>query len=330
MNRLLLFFLIAVLLVPYSAGAQDNDDFTAVVQVNSAFAHSEPSLESDRIASVFEDQELEVVGRSIDGTWFEIRRLGRLTSLGWLPVEFLDFEFFPEDLPLTNFTVGLEGPEVLTADPGFALYLLSGAMLRNTPLRTGARVGPGSVPRFAVVPVLERNQDGTWLRVFYKGYTGWVSAFTGREIPDVMSIPVAANLPTPESAGVVIIPPEIQIAQIQRLRDFIAPRRTLADNLAGFWLMVYRGEIMPCNPPESITAYQYAASDVRELPELQRHAPQLGNAVDYLNDSLDPLQNCGVVGSLAVINARAAAINSRLLFDSILEQLASLETTIKE
>jgi len=328
----ILCLLLALLITPlHVLWAQDDaQDFKAVVIVNSVFLHVEPSLQSSRGASAFEDQQLEVVGRNLDGTWFEVRRPGRLTNIGWIPAEYLDWEFSPEKLPLTNLTVGLEGPDPLEVDPGFAVYLLSGAILRNTPLRTGARVGPGVVPLFSVIPVLARNLDGSWLKVNYRGYVGWISAFTGRELPDVMDVPLAADAPTPETVNIVIIPPEIQLAQIQRLRDFIAPKRILADNLAGFWLMVERGEIMPCNPPESITAYQYTASDVRELPELQRYAPQLQEAVDYLNEALEPLQNCGVIGIREVQTAQAAAINARLLFDVIAQQMDSLEQTIKK
>jgi hypothetical protein len=75
--------------------------------------------------------------------------------------------------------------------------------------------------------------------------------------------------------------------------------------------------------------YQYTRGDVRELPELDRYAPQLGEAISYLNDSLDPLQNCGVVTISGIQDAYAAAINARLLFDTITEQLDSLEQMIE-
>jgi hypothetical protein len=325
-----LWLIVVILLgVVGPASAQDNENpFSMTVAVNSAFVHAAPAAESPRVASVFEDQVLEAVGRNLDGTWFEVRRPGRLTNLGWLPEEFVDWEFHPEDLPLTDLTTGLIGPEPLTADPGVALFMQSGARLRALPTRTSTALG--SVPRFATVPVIGRNQDGTWLKVNYRGYVGWVIAFTGRDIPTVMDLPVAPDATPPDTPGVVIIPPEVQLAQIQRLRDFVAPRQALADSLASFWLVVLRGEIMPCNPPQSVMMYQYLRGDVRELPELDLYAPQLIQAVDYLNESIAMLQNCGVVTTEDVQAARAAAINANILFASTTYQLDSLELLIKE
>jgi hypothetical protein len=327
MRKTLILLLLIVALAGPTLPVWAQDGFGMTVEVNSVFVHAEPSVESPRVASVFEDHALEAVGRNLDGTWFEVRRPGRLTNLGWLPVEFLNWDFSPEALPLTNLTVGLEGPVPLAEDPGFAVYLQSGVMLRDTPSRRGGSIG--SVPRFATVPILGRNQDGTWLKVNYRGYVGWIIAFTGREIPNLMAIPVAPDAPPPDTPPVDIIPPEVQLAHIQSLREYVTPRRALAEGLVSFWLMVLHGEILPCNPPESVTMYQYTRGDVRELPELDRYAPQLGEAISYLNDSLDPLQNCGVVTISGIQDAYAAAINARLLFDAITEQLDSLEQMIE-
>jgi hypothetical protein len=180
--------------------------------------------------------------------------------------------------------VGVEGPTPLEEDPGFAIHLLYGATMRDSPSRQAGRIT--SVPRVATVPVLARNQDGSWLRVNYIGYVGWIITFTGRDLPDVMAVPEAPGLPPLEAIEVVIIPPEVQRAQVQRLRDFVVPRRDLAESLTYFWLAVYRGEVMPCDPPASVVEYQYSRADVRELPELDRYAPQLHSAVEYLNERL--------------------------------------------
>ncbi|MBI5958992.1 MAG: SH3 domain-containing protein [Chloroflexi bacterium] len=331
LNRviLLIWGLVIVIGAIGPASAQDEPpDFKMRVVVNSAFTHIEPSVESRRAASVFEEEILEAVGRNLDGTWFEVRRLGRFTNLGWLPADFTKWEFHPEDLPLTNLVTGQIGPIPLEADPGFAVYMQFGAMLRDAPTRRAGSLG--SVPVFATVPVLARNLDGSWLKVNYRGYVGWIIAFVTRPIPDLMQIPVAPDAPPPDTPPVVIIPPEVQIAQIQRLREYVTPRHALSDGLVGFWLMVQRGEVMPCNPPESVTMYQYLRSDVRELPELDRYAPQLQEAISYLNAALDPLQNCGIVSSIEAQSAYAASINARLLFVVILQQLDSLEQTLRE
>jgi hypothetical protein len=321
-------WLIVIGVVSPALGQGDTPDFKMRVVVNSAFTHFAPSVESRRAASVFEDEILEAVGRNLDGTWFEVRRQGRFTNLGWLPANFAKWEFHPEDLPLTDLITGQIGPTALTTDPGFSIYMQFGAMLRSSPTRRASSLG--SVPPFTTVPVLERNLDGTWVKVNYRGYVGWIITFVGRPIPNVMSIPLAPDAPPPDTPPVVIIPPEVQIAQIQRLREYVTPRYALSDGLVGFWLMVQRGEVMPCNPPESVTMYQYLRSDVRELPELDRYAPQLQEAVSYLNAALKPLQNCGIVSSKEAQAGYAASINARLLFVVILDQLGSLEETLKE
>lgn len=331
MRKIAILLLLVALLsgaIPPARAQGTEPEFKLLVEVNSAFVHAQPSVDSPRVASVFKDQVLEAIGRNLDGTWFEVKRPGRLTGLGWLPVEFVSWDFFSETLPLTNLTVGIDGPAPLGTDPGFAVYLQSGVVLRDAPTRHGRNIG--SVPRFATVPVLGRNLDGSWLKVNYRGYVGWIIAFVGREIPNLMAIPVAPDAPPPDTPPVVIIPPEVQLAQIQRFRDYITPRRDLSTALTSFWLMVLRGEILPCNPPASIAMYQYSRSDVRELPELDLYAPQLALAVDYLNASLDPLQKCGVVTTADVQSAYANAINANLLFVSTLDQLDSVEQLIKE
>jgi hypothetical protein len=309
------------------SGADDEEKFIATMGEGSAFTYEKPIRISGWVSSIFEDQQLEVVGRNLDGTWFEVRRPGRLTNIGWIEVKNLYVTFDPEKLPLTDLETGREGPTPLEEDPGFAIYLLYGAILREDPLRSAPSIM--SVPLKTTLPVLARNQDGSWLRVNYLGYVGWIVAFVGRDIPNKMDIPLAPDLPPLETPEVIIIPPEVQRAQIQRLRDFILPRRELAGNLEVFWLMVQRGEILPCNPPESVTAITYLRDDVRQLPEIDRYAPQLNMAVDYLNNAVDTLQACGVVKIKDVRQAYLDAINARVLFDATLEALDNLEKTIK-
>lgn len=309
--------------------AQDDSGgppFRVTVRVDSAFVHVVPALDAERVASAFEDEILEVVGRSLDGTWFEVRRPGRMTNTGWVFNEMLDWDFPPEQLPLTDLTTGLEGPSALDKDPGFAVHMLSGAVLRTGPLLDAARAG--TVPRGVTVPVLARNQNGSWLYVNYIGYQGWIVAFAGRDLPDVKAIPEAPNLPPLATIDVVIIPPEVQRAQLERMRGFVLPRRDLAENLASFWTLVERGEVMPCNPPPEITAFQYVENDVRELPEVARYAPQVNDAVTYLNASLGTLRRCGVLAVEDMRQARADAINARILFEATLERLDSLDEII--
>jgi hypothetical protein len=96
MKKLGLLILIAALQLSGTIVAQDSPKpFTMVVQVDSAFVHAAPAEDAERIASVFEDNKLEAVGRNLDGTWFEVRRPGRLTNLGWIFNKMVDWDFAP-------------------------------------------------------------------------------------------------------------------------------------------------------------------------------------------------------------------------------------------
>ncbi len=332
MRKILLALLVLVMVLATPVAgmlhAQDDPDtdFTGTLKVNSAFTRELPTRDSEWLASIFEDEQLEAIGRNIDGTWFQVRRPWRMTSIGWIKAEYLDFEFNPAFLPLTDLTTGIEGPTPLEADPGFAIFLNeAGAFMRTQPDRTAPLLMP--VPIFSTVPILERNQNATWFKVNYRGHVGWIIAFVGRDVPNAMDIP-EAPLVVVSTVPVEIIPPEVQLAHIAQLRAFITPHFELSLSLENFWLAVIHGDILPCDPPEDIVEYQYSRADVRELPELDRYAPQMNDAVDYLNAAVDPVQHCGVVTIKEAYSARSAAINARILFTNILSNLRSLEETI--
>jgi hypothetical protein len=137
-------------------------------------------------------------------------------------------------------------------------------------------------------------------------------------------------LPLPDTVPVVIIPIELQQAQIDRLRAYINGRRGLAAGLEAFWWGVYRGEIMPCNAPPEVIDYPYTGQDIRELPELGRYVPRLITAVDLLETARQPFVNCGVISPSIAADARNSAINARVIFDATLEALDNLEDTIYE
>ncbi len=324
------FGLIYVLILFVFSGvafAQENSsDFNVRVRAESANVRGAPSVESQPVASVFRGDLLQVVSRNLDGSWFEVRRLGRLTNLGWIFGKVIEWDFQVEDLPLGDFVTGVIGPTPLTYRPEFGVTTLQGASLRDRPSRSGTFIR--NIPPLITIPVLERNQDGTWLHINYLGFDGWISGAAVRRVPYVLEIPEAAGLPPLETLRVVVIPVEIQQAQIDRLREFILARRELAYNLEIFWWAVFRGEVMPCDAPEAVAKYPYTAQDVRELPELQRYAPRLGTAVDYLNDALVPFENCGVTPPQMVIEARDGAINARVIFNATLDLVDLLEEDV--
>lgn len=321
--KLLLLFILACFSTVVHA--QDEPDFSATVKVDSAFARALPTEEADMVASLFRDDPVEVISRNLDGSWFEVRRPGRLTNLGWVFNELLEWDFKPEDLPLGDLTTGVVGPNPLTTAPTFGVYLLEGLALRQSPSRFSPLVT--NIPPLVTIPVIERNQDGSWLHVNYFGYDGWVIGFATRK-SDVMAIPEAAGLPPLETATVIIIPVEIQQAQIDRLRAFIIEQRDLAMVLESFWWDVFRGAVKPCEPPTAILAYDYNAQDVQELPELGRLVPRVTDGIDYLNDSINPINNCGVLSPDVVGDARDDAINAKIIFNAELERLAGIEEVV--
>jgi len=318
---------IALLLSVGVVAAQSKDDpFKVRVVPESVIVRLLPDFNAEPVASVFKDDPLLVVSRNLDGTWFEVRRPGRLTNLGWVFQRMIKGTFKPEDLPLGDLKTGVTGPTPLASAPRFGVYLLEGLALREGPSFSARRIL--NIPPLVTVPVLERNQNATWLRVNYFGNEGWIAGFATRKPANIMEVPEAKGLPPLETIEVVIIPVEIQQAQIDRLRLFIYDHRDDAVALEHFWWSVFRGEIMPCNPPADVPLYPYSDEDVRQLPELGRYTPRLATAVDYINKSIAPLRKCGVVSPEIVGQARDYAINARIIFDSTLKTLELLERDV--
>lgn len=293
------------------------------VQVGSANIRIEPILDGTAIGSVFLDDKLEVVGRNADGTWFEVRRPGRKSNLGWIFNAMLDWEFRPEFLPMTNSTTGVIGTPIEETD--YTVFVLQNAVMRTQPDRTGTRIT--TVPLLTTVPVIERNQDASWLKVNYLGQVGWIVAFVTRTPQDILEAPLAAGLPPlPER---LIIPPEIQLDQVERLREYVTTSRDVARDLAFFWDTVAKGNTMPCESPPFVLDYIATDADVQQLPELNRLVPRMTTAIDDLNDSIEPLTICGVLDLATVTGARADAINARIILDNNLVQLDNVESIIK-
>ncbi|MBZ0280669.1 MAG: SH3 domain-containing protein [Anaerolineae bacterium] len=333
---LILGLLFSGLLFTPAAAQQDEDDFTpeqvapgvftVQVFVDSAFAHLAPESSALASASIFEGDILEAVGRNVDGTWFEVRRPGRAYKLGWVSDEFVSKDFSIELLPLTDSVTGVTGPTPIV-DSGYGVFVQQESVLRGSPSLTGARVGV--VPYGVTVPAIERNQDASWIYVNYLGTAGWISGFNvRRDRLDTLAIPEGTNLPPLETLIVEIIPPEIQLAQVEALRTYINQQLAIARSLESFWWNVFQGEVMPCNPPSEITDYIYDAGDQRELPELGRIVPRLSDGVESLNGSIGVLQNCGALVTNDVLAARNAAINAKVIFSAGLGQLANLEENV--
>jgi hypothetical protein len=303
-------------------------EFRAQVQFESVYVRALPSPDAEPVASVFQDNLLDVIGRNLDGTWFEVRRPGRMSNLGWILAKMVSYDFSPELLPMTDFTTGQTGQTALSADPGFAAYIIDNVSMRSRPsVRTGERVGV--IPLDSVVPIVARNQDASWLYVNYLGDEGWISGYNARSTGDTSLIPEAPNLDPLEVIAVTIIPPEVQLAQLNQLRAYVTASRDLALALQGFWAQVYQGQIMPCEQPAFVQAYQYTSQDVQQLPELKRYVPRLETAIEALNGAIEPLTICGLFDPNVLLRARNDAINAQVIFSANLDVLDNLAKTIR-
>jgi hypothetical protein len=300
----------------------------ATVEVESVNVRYAPSVEAEIGGGLFRDEVVEVMGRNLDGLWFEVRRIGRMQNLGWVLARYFDYDFDAERLPLTDLTTGLIGDDALEADTGFAVYFKFEAILRDGPSLNADPLL--TIPIEAVLPVIEytNNEDSDWYRVNYLGVTGWVIAFVARKPYNFDSIPFYTIPGANTLTGLIIIPPELQLAQVQRIRDYAINARGVADQLANLWASVLEGKTMPCEPPPFVVEYQYTLQDARELPELQRFVPLLRPAVQSLNDSIDLLYTCGSFDLDVVNAAQAAAINARVMFDGAIFTMRDIERII--
>jgi hypothetical protein len=198
-------------------------------------------------------------------------------------------------------------------------------VLRGEPFISGSPIL--TIPHSVTVPITGRNQDASWLKVNYNGTVGWVSQSLIDPSGDLMSAPLGLDLP-PLTVNVIIIPPEVQLAQVERVRAFALEQIDLSLGLSNYWQLLLRGEILPCTPPSFVTELQRAPRDIQQLPELQRWLPRLDSSIEAINSSLEPLQTCGAYTPDVISQARADAINARLMLENILVQLRDVENII--
>jgi hypothetical protein len=308
------------------------EPFRAVVDVSSAFIRANPAPDAPPVASSFRDDVLQVVGRNVDGTYFEVARPYRPDqSIGWVSIEVIDYKFLPEFLPLTDIETGVTGDQPLASPVEYAVFINEGVALRSLPnVQRGDRLL--NIPPLVVVPVLGRYRDGEWLLVNYKGTEGWIIGFVIRGRDDILDLPKITGILPNDFAPQLqteIISPEIQMARLEEARTYAEERTQLARDLEAFWWLVQQGEVMPCNPPPNVQEYLYGPRTIQELPELDRYLPRMNEGVGLLNDSIGVLDNCGVVDPFDVQEARNDAINAKIILENTLVQLDNLEEIIE-
>jgi hypothetical protein len=332
MRRLfLLLIMICVFISPLLA--QDDNktvteprNLTVSVFVDSAIIRLLPTQDSDFIASAFEGDRLYAVGRNADGSWFQIMRPYNDQPIGWISKKLVAYSFDMGLLPITDTETGVIGPSPVF-DSGVSATILTEASIRVKPDFRSERVA--IVPVLLTIPIVERSPDNQWLLVNYNGQVGWMAEFLARIVGDVESVPVSSQFP-----GMVvdlpIIPLEVQLAQVNRLRTYIQPNYELASSLSNFWAQVSAGEIVPCNPPptSNLPAYTWTQQDVYELPELRRHVRRLDIAINDLNASIEAMQPCGVFTADMISAAYADAVNAAIIYSVVLDNLDYLEEEV--
>lgn len=299
--------------------------FALQVKAPSAYIRELPSVEALIVASVYVNDSLVAIGRNIDGNWLQVTRLGQ--PIGWISRNVVNFTFDPVLLPLTDTTTGLIG-ETSIVDTGFSVQTLGDVILYAEPERNAAQ--RAVVPVFSVVPVLERTPDNQWLYVNYLGTVGWIQQFSTYSTTPLNSIPVSTTYgDDPRFPTVVTIPPEVQLAQIDRLLGYMTPLNTLANGVASYWRGIGNGKILECQPLDAnVVYYTISEQDLVELPELRQQEYPLREAVESLNAALLPTQECGILFGVGIGDAYADALNARSIFTLIIRRMESLRERI--
>lgn len=317
---LLTLWLALTFITPTQTHAQQTTDFTVQVFVDSIFIRAAPAQDAEPVSSAVENDILVAVGRNLDGLWFQVRRPGTIDSIGWISRENVSFTFNVGLLPITDTETGLIGPTAVT-DTGVSVFILTEASLRNSPDRDSERVTV--VPILVTIPAIARTPDNQWFQVNYLGNVGWIAEFLVSTTGEVSLLPGVGSSDIP--LFLEIIPPEVQLAQVERLRAWILANREQTTGIAEYWSLMSTGEIVPCNPPAGgLEYYPVSARDIVELPELRRYTNRLNNAIDDLNETIAAMQACGIYTADEVDTAYANAINARGLFNAILNNLDNL------
>jgi hypothetical protein len=325
-----LIFLFCLLALSQIVSAQQTAERTRnwlTVVVDSVFIRALPTQESDSVASRFEDDRLEAVGRNADGTWFQVVRPYSETVIGWIDVSLVIYDFEVTLLPITDLVTGVTG-ETPIVDTGISVFINQNARMRSDPGRNAPIIA--ILPNSITLPAVARNPAGDWVQVNYNGTLGWVAIFLVRTVNDVSALTIITPAVVGgggNTSGVTVIPAEVQIAQIQRLRAFIMAPLEASNQLSSRIYAVTTGEIVPCTTIADVfPLYVYTAQDVRQLPELGRYGLTLNAAIEDINEAIALIGECGAYSEATLANATGLLPNR--FFNGLLFTLDGLERSI--
>jgi uncharacterized protein YraI len=125
-----------------------------------------PNIDTgDVLFRVSRGQTFPVIGRNTDSSWWQINVDGRT---GWVSGQFVNTANIAT-VPVTNDAV-LPIPDL----SGFEVRTIANLNMRADPTLDSSIVYV--IPFLRTADVVGRNTESTWLRVYFDGITGWVSA----------------------------------------------------------------------------------------------------------------------------------------------------------
>lgn len=331
MRLLLLLILLAVSLYP--TAAQPAPDPVLTVSVESAFIRATPIDDGELAGSVYENDTLYAIGRNVDGLWLQVRRPGRTISAGWINRNVVQVTFDVSRLPITDLITGVTGPTPVSVSP-LSVMILGETPLLSAPERFSSMIA--TIPGGLTLPVIERTPNNHWLRVNFRGTVGWVAEFLTSTTLALTLAPISPQYAgDPQFEAYTTVPPEVQIAQVDRLLAWLYEMQISADQLVTYWNQMSKGETVECRPPSDYNYYSYTQRDIEELPELRRQIRFINFAVDELNRSLVAMRRCGIYTSGDLSTARADATNAQVILRRITRTMeiyvrASRDSEVRE
>ena len=109
-----------------------------------------------------------IVGRNVDGSWYQIVSNGRL---GWVFARYLELDATARnaEIPITN-----QSALALRPETGYLLIAKGRASIRAYPSEGDALLG--TLPDGAEAAVVGRTEEWGWWQIQYDGMQGWVAA----------------------------------------------------------------------------------------------------------------------------------------------------------
>ncbi len=135
-----------------------------------------------------------VIGRTSDAQWAQVTYNG---ATGWLAAWLLAINGNLNSAPVVGTTPAAQPTPVPSTPPP------TGGVTATPNSNINFRSGPGtnfsiigSVPGGAMVTVIARNGDNSWIKVNYNGTIGWLAAWLVTVNGNLNSLPIEASTPT--------------------------------------------------------------------------------------------------------------------------------------